>query len=156
MSEDAPERVRYAEPGSTWWPVLWVPAFCLVGVGLEAATGPVHWFAWAVVGVVLTAMSAFWVRARRQVCAVQLTDRTLRQGNQNLPVARIVRVRDDDPPMGARVLGGGLAVPRKTSAVPLELDDGSAVVAWARHPDILRAALRALVDPDGTGVKEEQ
>lgn len=131
---------RYAEPGSTWWPVLWAPAFCAAGAGAEALSGPVHGFAWVLVGVVLTVMAAGWVNARRKVCAVELTDEVLRQGQQELPVARIAGLHDGDG-AGAPALGGGLTVPRKTTEVPLDLDDGSVVLAWARFPGRLRAAL---------------
>ncbi|MGW5055414.1 hypothetical protein [Actinokineospora sp. NPDC004072] len=133
---------RYAEPGATWWPVLWAPAFCLAGAGVEALSGPVHGFAWTVVGVVLTLMAAGWVKARRTVCAVELTDETLRQGQQQVPVARITGL-PEEAAAGAPVLGGGLAVPRKTTEIPLTLDDGSTVLAWAKHPGRLRAALTA-------------
>ncbi|GGS22210.1 MULTISPECIES: hypothetical protein [Actinokineospora] len=136
--------VRYAEPGSTWWPVLWAPAFCLAGAGVEALSGPVHVFAWVVVGIVLTLMAAGWVNARRKVCAVELTDETLRQGPQTLPVERIAGLGEGDG-TGAPVLGGGLAVPRKTTEIPLTLDDGSTVLAWAKYPGRMRAALTTVL-----------
>ncbi|MFC7618042.1 hypothetical protein ACFQV2_36285 [Actinokineospora soli] len=114
------------------------------GAAVEAWSGPVHWFAWTAVGVVLTLMAAGWVNARRKVCAVELTDETLRQGQQELPVARIAALHDGDAP-GAPVLGGGLTVPRKTTEVPLTLDDGSVVLAWARFPGRMRAALNSVL-----------
>lgn len=139
---------RYAESGSTWWPVLWAPAFCLAGAGVEALSGPVHVFAWVLIGVVLTLMVAAWVAARRNVYTVVLTDQALRQGGQSLPTSRIAAVLpeapDGDVPR-APVLGGGLVVPRKTTEVPLELDDGTTALAWARDPARLRAALTALI-----------
>jgi hypothetical protein len=44
-------------------------------------------------------------------------------------------------PVGARVLGGGWTVPKKFTEVPLRLTDDTVVVAWARDPEALRAAL---------------
>jgi hypothetical protein len=139
-----PEATRYAEPGSTWWPVLWAPVFCAAGAGVEALSGPVHVVAWLGIAVVLTAMTAGWVKARRRVCAVELTDAVLRQGEQELPVARIAGLHDGDA-VGARPLGGGPTVPRKTAEIPLDLDDGTVVLAWARHPEPMRAALSSVL-----------
>ncbi len=136
----------YAEPGSSWWPVLWGPVFCGVGAIVEAATGPVHGFAWVVLGVALAGMSAAWVNARRRVCAVSVTPENLRQGQEELPVARIARVVDVGAPVGAKVLGGGWTAPKKMTDVPLELTDGSVVLGWARDPAALVAALRPLVE----------
>ncbi|WP_051386404.1 hypothetical protein [Actinokineospora inagensis] len=137
--------VLYAEPGSTWWPVLWGPVFCVAGAVVEALTGPVHGLAWVVVGLVLFGMTAAWVSARRKICRVVLTPATLRQGRESLPVKDIRAVTDVGAPVGARPLGGGWTVPKKTTEVPVELDDGSVVLGWARDPAALVAALRPLV-----------
>ncbi|RLK60658.1 hypothetical protein [Actinokineospora cianjurensis] len=137
--------VLYAEPGSTWWPVLWGPLFSAVGAGVEAISGPVHWFAWAMVGLVLFAMAAGWVSARRKICRVVLTPAALHQGRESLPVARITSCTGVGTPVGARPLGGGWTVPKKTTELPLELDDGSVVLAWAADPAALVAALAPLV-----------
>ncbi|GLZ38210.1 hypothetical protein [Actinokineospora sp. NBRC 105648] len=142
-AEEGP--VLYAEPGSSWWPVLWGPVFCAVGAGLEALTGPVHGLAWILVAVVLAGMTAAWVNARRKVCAVSVTPVYLHQGQDRLAVAKIARAADVDAPVSAKPLGGGWTVPRKTTEVPLELDDGTVVLAWARHPDGLIEVLQGLV-----------
>jgi len=139
--------VRYVEAGSSWWPVLWGPIFALVGAGVEATTGPVHAIAWTVVGLGLAVVAVVWVQARRKICSVQLTGDTLHQGREELPVERIAEVEDVGPPLGARVLGGGWTVPKRFTEVPLRLRDGSVVLAWAKNPDALRAALRPLVAP---------
>lgn len=144
MSAEVDGPVLYAEPGSTWWPVLWGPVFVAIGVIVEVITGPVHWLAWLVLAVVLAAMTAGWVKARRRVCSLSLTPETLRQGQEDLPVERIAAVLDDEDALG-RPLGGGLTAPRKTYEIPLELDDGTTVLAWARDPAALRAALTPLV-----------
>lgn len=137
--------VRYAELGSSWWPVAWGPVFALVGAGVEALSGPVHVLAWTVVGVVLFGLAVPWVLARRRVCSVVLTDDTLYQGPEPLATNKISDVDDVDMPLGARVLGGGWTVPKKFAEVPLRLTDDTVVIAWAKDPDALRAALRPLV-----------
>jgi len=136
---------RYAESGSTWWPVTWGPVFALVGAGVEALSGPVHVLAWVLVGIGLAGLTAIWVQARRRVCSVQLTDEILYQGREPLPVDKIVEVDDVGTPIGARVLGGGWTVPKRFVEVPLKLADGSVVLAWAKDPDALLAALRPLL-----------
>ncbi|WP_460402032.1 hypothetical protein [Actinophytocola sediminis] len=140
----------FAEAGSTWWPVLWGPLFAAIGAGVEAMTGPVHWLPWIVVGLGLGGGAIIWVSARRKVYLVRLTTGTLTQGREQLRVADIAEVTDVGVPVGAKVLGGGWTVPRKTSSVPLRLAGGSVVLAWARDDEGLLAALRRLVEPDQT------
>jgi hypothetical protein len=136
--------VRYAEPGSSFWPVLWAPGFALLGLGVEALTGVPHFLGWALAAVVLAGVWALWVLARRRVRSVSLTDEALRLGEEELPVADIAAVEDEEPEM-AKVLGGGWSTPKGTGAVALRLRDGKIVLAWARRPDELRAALRAVL-----------
>ncbi|WP_018684842.1 hypothetical protein [Actinokineospora enzanensis] len=149
MTDDLPDRdgpVLHREHGSTWWPVLWGPLFCAAGYGVEAMTGPVHRLAWVLLAVTLAGLAAVWVSARRKVCLVELTPSTLRQGRETLAVARITRVTDVGVPVGARPLGGGWTVPKKTTEIPLELADGLVVLGWARDPAALVAELTKLVD----------
>jgi hypothetical protein len=136
--------VRYAEPGSSFWPVLWAPGFALLGLGVEALSGSVHVLGWLLAAVVLAGVWALWVVARRRLRSVCLTDDTLRLGEEELPVADIAAVEDEEPD-AARVLGGGWGTPKGTGAVPLRLHDGNLVLAWARRPDDLRAALLGLL-----------
>jgi hypothetical protein len=139
------DEVLFDEPGSSWWPVLWGPVFALIGAGVEALGGRVHTIAWMVVGVGLAGFTLLWVRARRRLLSVRLTPSTLAQGQESLAVHRISAVEDGDPPPRARVLGGAWTVPRKFTEIPLRLDDGTMVLAWARDGDGLRAALRDAV-----------
>ncbi|RZS44554.1 hypothetical protein EV193_101430 [Herbihabitans rhizosphaerae] len=139
--------VLYAEDGSSWWPVLWGPVFAAACMAIEAATGATYWLPWTLVGLALAGMAAVWVRARRMVCRVRLTPTTFTQGRENLAVAQIRAVTDVGTPVGARVLGGGWAVPKKFDDVPLKLDDDSVVVAWARDGKALRDAIGTLVEP---------
>ena len=136
--------VRYAEPGSSFWPVLWAPGFALLGLGVEALSGSVHFLGWVLAALLLAGVWALWVAARRRLRSVSLTDEVLRLGEEELPVADIEAVEEDEPEV-AKVLGGGWTTPKGTGAVPLRLRDGKIVLAWARRPDELRAALRALL-----------
>jgi hypothetical protein len=136
--------VLFAEPGSTWWPVLWGPVFAVAGAGVEALSGRVHVLAWLLVGPGLAGLTALWVRARRRLLCVLLTGETLVEGSETLAVQRIAEV-GVDPPARARVLGGAWTVPRKLAEIPVRLDDGSVVLAWARDGDGLLTALRELV-----------
>jgi len=145
------EPVLFSEAGSTWWPALWGPLFAVVGAVVELSTGgPVHWLPWLVVAFGLGGGALVWVSARRKVYLVRLTTGTLTQGRELLAVDTIAAVSEVGVPVGAKVLGGGWTVPRKTYAVPLRLTGGSVVLAWARDDDALREALRRLVEPDPT------
>jgi len=144
----ADELVLFAERGASLWPLLWGPLFAGVGALLEVTTGAVHWIQWFVVAVALLGCAAVWVSARRKVYLVRLTTAALTQGRESLEVDRIAAVTDVGAPAGARVLGGGWAVPRKTTEIPVRLANGSVVLAWARDDDGLRDALRRLVEPE--------
>jgi hypothetical protein len=142
---DEPEPVLHAEPGSTWWPVLWGPAFAVIAMGVEGFTGAVNVLAWAMIGLALMGTTAIWVQGRRRICSVQLTPSTLRQGRERLAVKRIAEVDDVGLPVGGKVLGGGWNAPRGTTGLPIRLDDGSVVLGWARDVDALRRALHRVL-----------
>lgn len=142
MDDDAP--VLYVEPGSSWWPVLWGPLFAVAGAVLELVTGPVHALAWVLVGIALGGAAGLWVQARRRALLVRLTTSALTQGRETLATARIAEFDDIGTPIGAKVLGGGWSVPRKFDSVPIKLDDGTTVLAWARDGDALREAMARL------------
>jgi hypothetical protein len=145
MNSDDTAPVRYAEAGSSWWPLTWGPLFALAGASVEALSGPVHGLEWLIAGLILFGLAVLWVQARRRVCSVTLTANALHQGQEPLQIKEIAAVDDVGLPVGARVLGGGWTVPKKFTEVPLRLTDDTVVVAWARDPDALRAALRPLV-----------
>ncbi|GAA4620932.1 hypothetical protein [Saccharopolyspora hordei] len=141
------EPVLYAERGSSWWPVLWGPAFALLGAVVEVTTpGPRHGWVWLLVGGLLAIAAAVWVHGRRRLVSVRLTPAELVQGREELRVERIAAVTDVGAPVGARVLGGSWAVPRGTGEVPLRLDDDEVVLAWAKDPAALSRALTRLVE----------
>ncbi|WP_216210726.1 DUF3093 family protein [Amycolatopsis aidingensis] len=142
MTEPAGEPTIYHEPGAGGAPLLWGPGFALAGYLAELSIGgPTHTFAWVGVGVVLLLLSMVWVYARRRFLLVRVTPSTLWQGREALPVARIAELDEVGAPAGARVLGGAWTVPRKYTEVPIRLDDGSVVLAWARDDARLRSAL---------------
>lgn len=142
MAED----VRFTEHGASWLAVLFGPVFALVG----ALVVPAHPWMWIGAAIVLTATTALFIYARRTFGLVQLTASTLTQGAESVSVSRVRRVfgSDERAPGGSRVLGGGAVhtvVPRGRTEVPLELDDGSVVLAWARDGEALRSALSDVV-----------
>lgn len=139
----------FVEEGSSWWPVLVGPLLALGGGLLEStAPGGVAWGLWIVMGVVVGAVTALVVRARRRFLRVELTPEALRQGSEVLPLADVVAVRPDDGSgnYGVRVLGDGPVVPRKYEDVLLVLRDGAYRLAWAKDGEGLRRALALVVD----------
>ncbi|WP_199431006.1 DUF3093 family protein [Qaidamihabitans albus] len=132
----------YHEPGASGWPLLWGPLFAVAGFLLELLAGDrPHTPVWLATGAALLLLTTVWVYARRRFLAVTVTGTELRQGGESLPVERIAEVTDVSAPMGTRVLGGGWSVPRKYEELPLRLDDGTVVLAWARDAGGLRTAL---------------
>lgn len=142
----AAQETRYAERGSSWWPLAWGPGFALAGILVESMTpGAKHPWLWGLLAVALIVASVVWIHGRRRVYSVSLDSASLVTGRETLEVSRIAAVADVGSPAGARILGGGWTVPKGTTEVPLRLDDGSVVLAWARNPQALTTALRALL-----------
>ena len=138
-------RTLYAEVGVGWLALVWGPLFALLGALAELATGgPVHTVAWIMIAIGLCALTLPWVYARRRFLSLEVTTQGLRQGREQLEAARIADVTDVGTPVGARVLGGGWTVPRKYDELPVKLDDGTVVLAWARDVEALQAALSEL------------
>jgi hypothetical protein len=149
----APEATTiYREPGVRWSAVLWAPVFAFAGYLTELVTGgPQHVLAWVLVAIGLFALTAPWVYARRKFLSVRVTRDTLWQGREALALGRVVAVTDVGAPVGARVLGGGWTVPRKYDELPLKLDDGTVVLAWARDVVALQSALGRVVAAGSEG-----
>ncbi len=142
--------VLYAEPGASWWPLLWGPVFALVGVAAEALTGSVALVLWLFVAIMLFLAALLWVQGRRRVYGVRLTPVALHQGREEVPVRDIAAVSGVEPRAGATVLGGGWTLPRGTEPMPIRLADGSVVLGWARDADALRAAVDRLLTPEAS------
>lgn len=139
----------YAEPGASWWPLLWGPVFALLGLGVEAVTGAVRPLLWFFVALLLFLPTALWVQGRRRLYAVRLTPVALHQGREELAIRDVEAVEDVQPRSGAKVLGGGWTLPRGTEDVPIRLTDGTVVMGWARDADALRAEVAKLLRARG-------
>ncbi|MBW4715854.1 hypothetical protein [Saccharothrix obliqua] len=137
--------VLYREAGASWWPLLWGPVFAAAGFGVEALTGSAWPALWVFVACVLFVSTVLWVQGRRRVYGVRLTPVALHQGREELPVRDIAAASGVEPRAGARVLGGGWALPRGAEPVPLRLVDGAVVLGWARDADALRVELDRLL-----------
>ncbi|MCG3748991.1 MULTISPECIES: hypothetical protein [Amycolatopsis] len=138
-------RTLYSEPGVGWSALIWGPLFALLGALAELATGgPTHVVGWVLIGVALVALTLPWVYARRRFLSLEVTTEGLRQGRETVAAERIASVTDVGAPVGTRVLGGGWSVPRKYDELPVELDDGTVVLAWARDVEALKTALAEL------------
>jgi hypothetical protein len=137
------ERTLFREAGVGWGALLVAPAFAALGFLAElAGGGPTHTVPWILVGFGLLVLTLPWVYARRRFLSVQVTTAGLWQGREAVPIGRVEEVEDVGSPVGAKVLGGGWTVPRKYQEVPIRLDDGTVVLAWARDGEGLRTALR--------------
>ncbi|GHP19277.1 hypothetical protein RN2511_040130 [Rhodococcus sp. NKCM2511] len=154
MSNDlgGTDPVLFHEPGGRWRALLWGPAFCLVVLAVELASGPaIHWFALALFSLILVGLTYVQLRAARMHVSVELTTRQLRQGTETVDVAEITEIfppaeyedGEYEPKKWetARVLGELSGVPRKRHGIGLRLVGGGLVQAWAKDDDGLRAAL---------------
>lgn len=138
--------VLYLERGARWGSVAVVPLLVALAGGAEAlAGGPVHLVGWLLLASAGTAGAAVLVRARRALVTVRVTPNEVRFGQEALAVSELAEVDGVGASLGARVLGGGWAAPRRTEEVPLRLVDGTTVLGWARHPERLREVLRGLL-----------
>ncbi|WP_373862596.1 hypothetical protein [Nocardia lijiangensis] len=157
------DAVLFAEPGARWRAVAYGPLLCLLVLVLELVTSsPAHWFALIFCGALIAAFVALQVVAGRRHVSVELTESTLRQGAETLPltgVAAVLPERDenswnDEDWESARALGELSGVPRRRKGIGLRLRDGGLVQAWARDHRGLRTALTEVLGSDGAGVLE--
>ncbi|WP_040838564.1 hypothetical protein [Nocardia brevicatena] len=158
------ERVLFYEPGGRWRTVCYGPMLCLLILLLELATGGrPHWFALAFCAVLIAGFVVVQVIAARTHVGVELTETTLRNGTETLPVSSIAAVL---PPTAelrpgegswedARVLGELSGVPRRRTGIGLRRTDGALVRTWARDHRDLRAALTTLVEASTVDTSEK-
>ena len=139
--------VLYSEAGASWWPLVWGPAFAVLGVGVELITGPVSVLFWSLVAFGLLIPTALWVQGRQRLLSVRLTPSALREGREVVRVSDIAEVDGVEPRAGATILGGGWDIPKGTTGVPIKMVDGTVVLGWARDADALRQALHRLLTP---------
>ncbi|WP_107659567.1 hypothetical protein [Nocardia suismassiliense] len=146
--------VLFAEPGARWRTVAYGPILCLIIFVLEIATGSsVHWFALLFCGSLIALFVVLQVTAGRRHVSVELTEATLRDGTETLPLSSIDAVLperdedswDDEDWESARALGELSGVPRRRTGIGLRLSDGSLVQAWAKNHRALRAALTTAI-----------
>lgn len=158
------ERVLFYEPGGRWRTVCYGPMLCLLVLSLELATGGrPHWFALVFCAVLIAGFVVVQVIAARTHVGVELTETTLRNGTEALPVSSIAAVlpptEESRPGAGswedARALGELSGVPRRRTAIGLRRTDGTLVRAWARDHRGLRAALTTLVETSTGDTSEE-
>ncbi len=173
MSELPNEPPVYAERGASWLWLLAGPAAGLVmvfvqyraGVGLQVGV-PLMFM------VMVSGFLALQVKAARVHTSIELTDETLREGTETLPLSEIVSIYPEpentvkaaglmDKWQGralgisatgplekwqtARALGELSGVPKGRTPIGLRLTGDRYVQAWARNPDALRAELTRLV-----------
>jgi hypothetical protein len=151
----------FFELGASWYWLLLGPAAGLVMLFIEINSGlgpqPVVPLAFV---VLVSGFLGLQVKAARIHTSVELTDDTLREGTERLPVDQIRTVYQElpvshksglTPPkwQSARALGELTGVPRGRSGIGLKLADGRTVQAWARRHRELRAALTQLVEQRG-------
>ncbi|MEV6556196.1 hypothetical protein AB0M22_10825 [Nocardia sp. NPDC051756] len=146
--------VLFAEPGARWRTVAYGPILCLIIFVVELTTGSsVHWFALLFCGSLIAMFVVLQVIAGQRHVSVELTDSTLRDGTETLPLSSIDAVLperdedawDDEDWEEARALGELSGVPRRRTGIGLRLTDGSLVQAWAKDHRTLRATLTTAI-----------
>jgi hypothetical protein len=154
MPGDFATEVRYTERGASWRPLGVVVLLCLIGLLIDALLPGhgVHVLGWVLAFVAIAGVIGIASYARMQFGTVTVTTTSLRVGRETLPLSTVdySYLVDDEvggPPVGARVLGGAMAVPKGRLPMPLRLTDGTVVIVPCRDPDALRAALADA--PDG-------
>ncbi len=109
--------------------------------------GQVHWPVLSIFFVILVGFSALQVVAARQHVSVRLTETTLRQGAQTIPLSAIAEVYPENRGgehqkwESARALGELPGVPRRRKGVGVKLKNGKLAQAWARDVDRFRTEL---------------
>lgn len=149
----APEsEVLFSEPGATWWWVLAGPVSGLAMIFIQMSTGlgfqplvPLIFF------VLVSGFLSIQIKAARIHTSIELTPLKLRQGEETIQVAEIVKVYPEasgsEVPrwQSARALGELTGVPRGRTGIGLKLTNDRTAQAWARKHRELRGALEALV-----------
>ena len=164
----------YAEVGASWYWLLAGPLAGLLMVLVQFRAGlGFQPFVPLLFLTLVSGMLAVQIKAGRIHTSVELTDTTLREGTEVLPVDEIVTVFPEpentvkaagfmekwqgrtlgvnatgplEKWQTSRALGELSGVPRGRTPVGLRLTGGRYVQAWARHPEALRAALTRLVE----------
>jgi hypothetical protein len=148
----------FFEIGASWYWVLAGPIAAAIMLWIESSSGlglrPIVPLAFL---VLVSGFLSLQIKAARIHTSVQLTEHTLRQGTEELPVGQIARVYQElpiSPKSGkelykwqsSRALGELTGVPRGRVGIGLKLADDRTVQAWARRHRELRAVLTQLVE----------
>ena len=140
--------VLFYEPGGSWWVTAIGPVLIGAVLAMEiSGPGQVHWLVLGIFAVILIGFSVVQVHAARTHVSVRLTEATLRQGTQVVPLTDIATVfpANNGPEHqdweSARALGELPAVPRRRKGVGVRLTDGTVRQAWARDVDRFRTEL---------------
>lgn len=158
MSEsDAAPPPLFFESGASWYWVLAGPAAGTAMLFIQHSGG----YGWqplmpTIFLVLVSGFVAVQVKAARIHTSVELTEQTLREGTEIIPVDDIMAVypppaqlarRAETPEkwQRARTLGELTGVPRGRIGIGLRLTGGRSAQAWARNHRGLRAALTALL-----------
>ena len=154
---DTEQAPLFFESGASWYWLLSGPLSAGTMLMIEKSSG----YGWQIVVpafflVLVTGFVGLQVKAARIHASVELTEQTLRQGTETIPVTDIVRIFPEaeseaagKAPQGwqsARALGELVGVPRGRVGIGLKLAGGRTAQAWARRHRALRAALTALVE----------
>jgi hypothetical protein len=153
----------FHEVGASWYWVLTGPLCALGMLWMEISSGlgtkPIVPLAFL---VLVSGFLSIQIKAARIHASVELTEDTLRQGTEELPVEQILRVHQELPVslksgrephkwQSARALGELTGVPRGRIGIGLKLTEDRTVQAWARKHHQLRALLTELVARRSSG-----
>lgn len=148
----------FFECGASWYWLLSGPVSGGTMLVIEKTGG----YGWqigipALFLVLVTGFVGLQVKAARIHASVELTEQTLRQGTETIPVGEIRKVFPEvgdwkasettiQPWQSARTLGELTGVPRGRVGIGLKLNGGRTAQAWARRHRQLRAALTPLIE----------
>ncbi|WYY09589.1 DUF3093 domain-containing protein [Gordonia hydrophobica] len=144
---DPGETLLY-ESGGSWWVVSIGPIMILAILILEIlGKGRIHWGVLLIFGSILVGFTVLQVFAARQHVSMCLTETTLRQGQETIEIADIVKIFPENTGAepadweSAPALGELHAVPRRRKGVGVRLANGRLAQAWARDVGRLRTEL---------------
>ena len=144
----------FVEHGGTWRP-FWIVAAAMTGflvLDLVLPGGDLPALMWAIALVTVLGIVAAGCRSARRVWTVRVQgrgeDAVLSVGRERVALSDVdlagLRALGEDAggvDAGAEVLGGGWALPRGRTGLPLRLAGGRSVLVPTRDPVALRAAL---------------
>ena len=138
----------YVEHGGTWRPFWIVAAAMGVFLGLDLVLpGGLPPLMWAVALMTVLGIVAAGCRSARRLWTVRVDDHALTVGLERVSLSDVdvehLRAVESGADAGAEVLGGGWALPRGRTGLPLRLAGGRSVLVPTRDPVALRAALLA-------------